>query len=115
MEVHDTEVYCRSLLGLQSPTLNFLDLIQNSGKCCKNIITSCGLHGYGHEKEFLLTINERFKCRTLYTSILFKIYTSVVHNNPLVREIIKDIGLMGKRPIIIHMLLNSYHHIIYCT
>ena len=37
VEVNETAVYCRSLLGLQSPTLNFLDLIQTNRKC--------GLHG----------------------------------------------------------------------
>ena len=45
VEVNETAVYCRSFLGLQSPTLNVLDLMQYNRKCCKHIITSCGLYG----------------------------------------------------------------------
>ena len=65
VEVNETVVYCRSLLGLQSHALNFLDLIENNRKCFKNITTSCGLHGYGQENGIFLAINEKCKGRTL--------------------------------------------------
>ena len=87
------------IVKLQSPTLNFVDLIQNNRQLCKNIIMSCELHG------ILLAINETVKGRTLWMSTLSQTYTSFIHNHPCIREIIKIVGLMGKIDI---SLLCSY-------
>ena len=48
VELNEAVICCRLFLGLQSPTLNLLVLIQNR-KFCKNVLTSCGLFGHGHE------------------------------------------------------------------
>ena len=44
VEVNGTAVYCTLLLGVQSPNLNFLYLIQYTRKVYKHIITLCGQH-----------------------------------------------------------------------
>ena len=53
MEVNKAVLCGRSLLGLQSPTIDFGDLIQNNRKVCQKIITTL-LTGIAHENEILL-------------------------------------------------------------
>ena len=60
--VKETVICCKSCLGLQSPTLNFLELIQNNRKVCKHIM---GVTWIGYENGILLTISEKHKSMTL--------------------------------------------------
>ena len=64
MEVNETAVYCRLLLGLQSPTLNFLDLIQQE-KALQKYNYIMWLIWIWHENNILLAINDKFKGWTL--------------------------------------------------
>ena len=61
VKVNETAVYCRSFLGLQSPTHNILDFIYNNRTCCKNIITLYGVHGLGMNREFYLPIMKHLR------------------------------------------------------
>ena len=54
----ETGIYCRSILGLQSPTLNFYDLIQSNRKFCKIILTPLWPTWIGHEHDILLPLKK---------------------------------------------------------
>ena len=55
--MRQTALYCRLFVGLQSPTLEFGDLIQNDRTFYKHLITAYDLLGYGMKNEILLTSN----------------------------------------------------------
>ena len=56
VEVNETALHCRSLLVIQSPTHDFLDLIQNNRKFCKKIIKTVTFWDRA-QKLNLITIN----------------------------------------------------------
>ena len=68
-------------LGLQSPTHDFLDLIQNN-RILQKHYNVLSLTGVGQENETLITINTKSKGQTLYNSILSITYISFICNNP---------------------------------